>query len=202
MEITLNIFKALVPHNRNPEQWFAPLNQALKDFEINTTLRIAHFMAQCSHESGDFNYTVENLNYDSNGLLKIFPYYFKSVSGATLYAHNPEKIANYVYANRLGNGDVNSGDGWKYRGRGILQITGRRRYDQIGKQLSMDFITHPELVETPEFACKTAGLYWKNNNINHYADLNNILGCTLAVNGGYNGLDDRKNRFNAIIALL
>lgn len=201
MELTIDQFKACVPKCKNPEAWLGFLNQTLKEFEINTALRIAHFLGQCSHESMDFNVTVENLNYSAEGLLKIFPKYFNQ-SGATAFARHTQDIANKVYANRLGNGTVESGDGWKYRGRGLIQITGKGRYAEIGKQLGIDLVAQPELAEKPYYACRTAGQFWKNKNINLAADADDSRRSTLLVNGGYNNLEDRQARIERIKTIL
>jgi putative chitinase len=166
------------------------LNDTLTKYSINTKLRMCHFLAQILHESGSFSTTSENLNYSADGLVKIFGKYFNTTT-ATAYARQPEKIANKVYASRMGNGDEKSGDGWKFKGRGYIQNTGHDTYLATGKELGIDLITHPELLSTNPYAMLSAGYYWNSRNINKYADLDDILNVTKKVNGGTLGLDDR-----------
>jgi putative chitinase len=151
------------------DRWTPALNNAMSQFEINTPQRQAAFLAQVAEESGRLAHVKENLNYSKAGLLKTFPKYFNS-SQAAAYARKPERIANRVYANRLGNGDEKSGDGWKYRGRGPIQLTGRDNYREAGTDLGLDLETHPELVEDPAVGAQVAAWFWKKNGLNERAD--------------------------------
>jgi putative chitinase len=168
-----------------------PLNQCMDKYEINTFLRECHFLAQIIHESEIFSLTVENLNYSAIGLLKIFPTHFTS-DEAKIYARNPEKIANRVYSNRMGNGDENSGDGWKFRGRGNIMITGRNEYKLLSNDLSVDFIETPELLEYSPYSIIVAGWYWNKNNLNLLADNDDIRSITHEIDGGLNGIMARE----------
>jgi putative chitinase len=158
---------------------------------LNTKNRVAGFIAQCGHESAHFKLVRENLNYSADGLRRVFPKYFPTLDLATEYARKPEKIANRVYAGRMGNGPEASGDGWKYRGRGFIQLTGKANYTQCGKDLGLDLVGKPEMVEGTKAAVATAIWYWQKNNLNKFADADDIKGMTKAINGGYHGLDER-----------
>jgi len=174
-------------------------------YEINTALRLAHFLAQINHESCDMRVIEENLNYSAKRLLQVFPKYFKTLEEAKMYEYRPEKIANRVYANRMGNGDEQSGDGYKYRGRGLLQLTGKNNYLKFSKWYndSKIFVDSPDLLLQPQFAVLSAFFYWDVNNLNSYIVDNenayNVCKCiTKKINGGYNGLDERWQRFKFI----
>lgn len=171
------------------------LNICFEKYNINTKLRICHFMAQALHESGGFSVFTENLNYSKDGLLKTFPKYFDSIT-ALKYARNPMMIANRVYANRMGNGTEESGEPSKYIGRGIFQNTGKINYKKLSDEFKIDFINNPVLLATPKYATISAGFYWNSNNLNVYADKDDILTITKRINGGTNGLDDRTNWLN------
>jgi len=175
----------------------------LNDYDINTPLRISHFLAQTSHESSDFTRLVENLNYSEQGLLSTFKKYF-TPEQAKQYARKSEQIANRVYANRLGNGLESSGDGWKYRGRGAIQITGKTNYKNCSEYLFNDdiLITNPDLLLEPSNAILSACWFWEVNNLNKIADGNNIELLTRRINGGLNGLEDRRARFGRIYSVL
>lgn len=175
-------------------KYLAPLNNLLPAFEINTPLRAAHFIAQLAHESGCFHNVRENLNYSAEGLRQVFRKYFPSVELAGEYARKPEKIANRVYANRMGNRDEASGDGWKFRGRGLIQLTGRDNYRRCGDAIGINLEEIPDLVaDNPKVAVQAAGWFWESNNLNQYADLDNIEDITREINGGLNGLKERKD---------
>lgn len=175
----------------------------LNDYDINTPLRLSHFLAQSSHESADFTRLVENLNYSEKGLLSTFPKYFTPAQAAQ-YARKPSAIANRVYANRMGNGSEQSGDGYRYRGRGAIQITGRNRYRDCSEYLFNDdiLLTNPDLLLEPKYAILSACWYWDINNLNKIADGNNIELLTRRINGGTNGLEDRRARFGRIYSVL
>lgn len=173
-------------------------------FKIDSTLRLAHFLAQCAHESGNFAITQENLNYSADGLLKIFPKYFNAAN-VNAYARQPEKIANKVYASRMGNSGEASGDGWKYKGRGFIQLTGKNNYSLFDKFVDDDILNNPELVAT-KFPLLSAAWFWDSVKLNAVADKGNseevITLVTKKINGGTHGLEDRINKFNKIYTAL
>jgi putative chitinase len=166
------------------------LNAAMEWAEINTPARIGAFIAQTAHESMGLTVFVENLNYSAQGLLKVFPKYFTG-SQAADYARQPQKIANRVYANRLGNGNEASGDGWKYRGKGAIQLTGKDNYRRCGQAFGLDLVANPELLLLPENVFKSAAWFWRENNLNAYADVQDFTKLTKRINGGTVGLQDR-----------
>ncbi|MGD1846092.1 MAG: peptidoglycan-binding protein [Salibacteraceae bacterium] len=176
------------------DTYYQALNDALKKFQINTPLRIVHFIAQVAHESGSFRFVVENLNYSASALRSVFGKYFPDDATAEAYARQPEKIANRVYGNRMGNGDEASGDGWRFRGRGLIQLTGRDNYTAFQKSMGQDLTSgeNSAKVAQPELAVAAAGWFWDMRNLNQYADADDILTITKRINGGTNGLDDRK----------
>lgn len=182
----------------------AVLNQIPAISELNNTLRLAHFLAQCAHESGEFKLVSENLNYSADGLKKVFPKYFPEPLNEQ-YARQPEKIASRVYANRMGNGDEASGDGYTYRGRGYIQLTGRSNYSAFGESIGADTIGNPDLVAT-EYPLASAAFFFDNNKIWGICDGGAsdavITSVTKKVNGGTNGLDDRTRLFKQYYALL
>lgn len=162
----------------------------LNGYHINTKLRIAHFMAQLEHES-NLKAISENLNYSAKRLLEIFPRHFTAET-ALKYQKQPQLIANKVYANRMGNGDENSGDGWKYRGRGFIQLTGKSNYLLLSKDTQIDFLENPELLLEEANAMISACWFWNKNKLNDLADKDDIVGITKVINGGLNGIDHRK----------
>ncbi len=169
------------------------LNEEMPNAAIDTPLRAAHFIAQVAHESGSLHFTAENLNYSARGLRVAFDKYFPSPELAEVYGRKPEKIANRVYANRMGNGPEESGDGWKFRGRGLIQLTGRDNYHRCGKDLGLDLENKPDQVaDNPEVSVKVARWYWKTKDLNRYADADDLRGITRRINGGLNGLEARK----------
>jgi putative chitinase len=175
-------------------------------FGITTPLRLAHFLAQCGHESGGFRAFSENLNYGAKGLLGIFSKYFKTIEKAKAYERKPEKIANLVYANRMGNGDEASGDGWKHRGRGALQTTGKSNYQDFAKFMNMpEILTNPDLVAT-KYPLASAAFFFKKNNLWAICDKGSseevVTLVTKKVNGGTIGLPDRKKHFKEYYNLL
>ena len=178
---------------KNPhiDHWHEALDQLLDDYGIDTPLRVAHFVAQCAHESGNFIFIKENLNYKAASLQKVFPKYFPTAELAAQYANRPERIANRVYANRMGNGDEASGDGWRYCGRGLIQLTGKDNYTFFAGSLSISEAEAAEYLATFEGAAQSACWYWEQNNLNRFADANDATGLTRAINGGYIGLEDR-----------
>ena len=174
----------------DPDEWLIPLNNAMSLYEITTPAREAHFLAQCAHESGGFVHLVENLNYSPHVLLTVFPTHFKPEE-AVDFAHDPERIANRVYANRMGNGDEASGDGRAFRGRGLIQLTGRANVTRCGQALGVNLADAPELLEQPVFASLSAAWYWAMRGLNAKADVGDFVGIVKAINGGTEGIEDR-----------
>lgn len=176
------------------DEYVASFNMWAVYFGIDTPLRIAAYLAQTLHESGLCSRTEENLNYSADGLMRTFPKYFKTKEIANAYARNPQKIANRVYANRMGNGNEASGDGWKYRGRGFIQITGKSNYLLFSKG---DWCTH-DVMSDPDAVSKfylnqlASMWFWDSRKLNALADRGDIQGITKKINGGYNGLADRQ----------
>ena len=187
------------------DKYYSYIEQYCEKYEINTVERISHFLAQVNYESGYMNYIVENLNYSSKQLLKVFPKYFKTLDEAKEYEYKGEKIANKVYANRMSNGSEASGDGWKYRGRGLIQLTGKKNYLKFSKWYndSKIFVDSPDLLLQPQFAVLSAFFYWDVNNLNSYiVDNKNAYkvckALTKKINGGYNGLEERFRLYKKI----
>lgn len=201
MALTKETLLKIVPGAKNSklnlDELVAALNAAFDDPAngLTTVNRKAAFIAQCGHESGSFCAIKENLNYSADGLVKIFRKYFPDLDAATPYARNPEKIANKVYASRMGNGNEASGDGWKFRGRGFIQLTGHDNYSKCGTAIGKDLISNPEYLETMEGAIKSALWYWNSRNLNALADADDILHMTMKINGGTIGLEDRKHHY-------
>lgn len=173
------------------EKWASVVIAAMKAFGTDTPLRQAHFLAQAGHESAGFKTLVENLNYSAEGLRATWPTRFTPERAAAM-ARKPELIANHVYGNRLGN--TKQGDGWRFRGRGIFQLTGRENYARAGKALDMPFEAEPERLESPEAAAMTAAWFWKDRGLNALADADDLLAVTRRINGGLHGLEDRRLR--------
>ncbi len=191
------------------DKYYSYIEQYCEKYKINTVERICHFLAQTNYESGYMNYVEENLNYSSKQLLKVFPKYFKTLEEAKEYEYKGEKIANKVYANRMGNGDEQSGDGYRYRGRGLIQLTGKNNYLKFSKWYndSKIFVDSPDLLLQPQFAVLSAFFYWDFNNLNSYIVDNenayNICKCiTKKINGGYNGLEERFKLYLKISGIL
>ena len=182
---------------RNPhiDHWHEAIDQLLPDYEINTPARVAAFVAQCAHESGNFVFVKENLNYKAASLMKTFGKYFPTMDMAMQYEKRPEKIANRVYASRMGNGDEASGDGYRFCGRGLIQLTGRDNYTFFAGSLGIDVEEASEYLSTFEGAVQSACWFWETNNLNRFADAGDIKGLTRAINGGYIGLEDRISHY-------
>ena len=195
--ITSDQIKVILPDCKNPNDVTTALNLVLEKYEINTVNRVAGFLAQCGHESGQFNITHENLNYSTQGLRGTFPKYFPNDGIANTYARNPEKIGNRVYANRMGNGDETSGDGYKYRGRGAIQLTGHDNYAAFGKSIGKEMADTITYLETLPGAIESACWFWKNNHVNATCDADDIVAMTKKINGGTIGLDERKELYES-----
>lgn len=202
MELQLNQLKEMVHGIPYAEQWHRALVQLLPDYQINTPKRVAAFIAQCAHESGGFRFVSENLNYKAESLMKVFPKYFHTKELAAAYAKNPEKIANRVYANRMGNGDEASGDGYRYRGRGLIQLTGKENYSWFAASLQISPEEATEYMSTFEGAAQSGCWFWETNNLNKEADAGDIKTMTKKINGGFIGLEDRIKHYNHALHVL
>jgi putative chitinase len=164
--------------------------------------RIAGFLAQTAHESGSFNFVKENLNYGAKGLMTTFKRYFPNEELAKQYDRKPEMIANKVYANRMGNGDEASGDGYRFCGRGLIQLTGKNNYTKFAADLGISIEECVAYMETPQGACASAGWFWDNNSLNQYCDSNDFVTLTKRINGGTIGLEDRQHHYALALRLL
>ena len=176
------------------------LEEACQKYGIDSGLRIAGFLAQCAHESCNFRVTTENLNYGAQALLATFPHYFDAASAAA-YARHQERIANRVYGNRMGNGPEASGDGWKFRGRGFIQLTGHNNYQAFSAGLGLAEMIDPDLVATPEYAALSAAWFWKTHGLNEVADTKDIAKMTKIINGGLLGIQERTKLYNQALAV-
>ena len=197
MELTKEQLSQLLPKNPYLDHWFHALEQLLPDYEINTPKRMAAFLAQCAHESGNFIATKENLNYRPETLVKLFSKYF-DLPTAQQYCSLPNKqeaIANKIYANRMGNGNEASGDGYRYCGRGLIQVTGKANYTDFADSLQISPQEASEYMHTFEGAAQSACWFWETRKLNDYADRGDIKGMTKIINGGYIGLEDRISHF-------
>lgn len=177
------------------QQYTPILNSFMPDYEIDTKFRVAMFLAQCGHESGGFRTIQENLYYRADRLLQVFPRYFNA-SQAQAYANNPERIANRVYANRMGNGSESSGDGYKFRGRGLIQITGKSNYSALAQELKLSLDDTTNYLLTPEGAVESACWFFEKNGCNQKSDYEDVVGVTRIINGGENGLADRRHLYS------
>lgn len=193
-KITLSDLKRIFPTTKSEilGKYVDPINETFEKFDISTNARQSMFIAQIGHESAGLTAVSENLNYSAQGLRKIFGKYFPNDAIATSYARKPEKIANRVYANRMGNGPETSGDGWTYRGRGVLQNTGKAAYQALGDYFGLALDKTVEFLESPLGAVMAAGWFWEKNGLNGYADQTRFTDMTKRINGGVNGLDHRK----------
>ena len=194
MQITREQLQQIIPRNPYIDQWCSALNQLLPDYGIDTPQRVAAFLAQCAHESGNFVFLKENLNYRAASLRKIFPKYFPDDAIANQYASLPNKaeaIANRIYANRMGNGPEESGDGYRYCGRGLIQLTGRNNYESFADSIESTPEEVSAYLETFEGAVQSACWFWETNNLNQFADTDDIKTMTRRINGGFIGLEDR-----------
>jgi len=181
-------------------KWLGPLADTFTKYGINTTQRQACFIGQCQHESNNFRTLEENLHYSAAGLMRVWPSRFPSTDVADQYANNPEKIANKVYAGRMGN--VEDSDGFAFRGRGLVQLTGREAYANCGSGLGVDLLSNPDMLFDPEYACLSAGWFWNKKSLNDLADTQDYETMTKRINGGIIGLDDRKAKIAKAISVL
>lgn len=209
--ITVSQFKQFAPHTKYAEQWRAALfgpqdelggKSLLDEYQINTPKRVAAFLAQCHHESGGFVWLTENLNYSAAGLRKTFAKYFEDDATAQRYARKPDAIANRVYANRMGNGDEASGEGSLYKGRGIIQLTGKNNYFWFAASLEITPQEAAEYMQTFEGAAQSACWFWETNSLNKFADASDLRGMTRVINGGFKGMEDRELQYARASKLL
>ena len=201
---TEDAVRQLIPKVKNFDEWYSNLLNTLPEYDIDTPARVAAFMAQCGHESGGFTIMQENLNYSAKGLVGTFKKYFPTEAVAKPYERRPEMIANRVYANRMGNGDEASGEGWYFRGRGIVQITGKNNYTKCSQSLfeSNVLVENPDLLLETEYAIHSACWFWSAARLNELADIGDIKTMTKRINGGFIGLEDRINHYNHAIEIL
>jgi putative chitinase len=199
------------------ERWLPHVKAAFDRFGINTERQVAAWIAQCAHESAGFKTLTENLNYSADTMAVVWPSRFAvlgpdkkpvKVKGknqpnkfALALHRQPEAIANTVYANRMANGNIESGEGWKYRGRGLKQLTGKDNYTRCGQGLNMDLVGNPDLLLTPEGASLSAAWFWSTNKCGPIADSGDFVALTKKINGGTIGLEDRQKRYNAVLAV-
>ena len=183
-------------------EWADALNETFSRFNITTNNQKAMFIGQCSHESGNFRLLQENLNYKAATLMKLWPKRFPTLEVANQYAGNARAIANKVYADRMGNRDEASGDGYRFRGKGLVQLTGHSNHFHAGKALGVDFVMQPDLVATPKYAALTAGWFWETHKLNPPADALDYTKVTKIINGGTIGLDDRIKHVQQALAVL
>ena len=201
---TEDAVRQLIPKVKNFDEWYSNLLNILPEYDIDTPHRVAAFMAQCGHESGGFTLMQENLNYSAKGLVGTFKKYFPTEAQAKPYERKPQMIANRVYANRMGNGDEASGEGWYFRGRGIVQITGKNNYTKCSQSLfeSNVLVENPDLLLETEYAIHSACWFWSAARLNELADIGDMKTMTKRINGGYIGLEDRINHYNHAIEIL
>lgn len=201
--ITTDKLKQFIPNNKHIDEWCDSLNRILPNYDIDTDKRISMFIAQCAHESDDFNALSEDLHYRAETLMRFWPGLFPNIDIANQYAMQPEKIANRAYGNRMGNGNEESGDGWKYRGRGIIQITGHENYTKLSNFLNKTVDETVQYLSTFDGSVESACWYWKLHNINPFCDIEDVTKVTEIINGGHNGLglEDRKNKYNSAIKI-
>ena len=197
----------IIKGNKDVSDWYEALSDILPTYGITSERRVAHFLSQCAHESGNFKRLEENLNYSAKSLRAVFGRYFGSAPkrDADEYHRNPEMIANYVYQDEFRKykmGNVNEGDGWLFRGRGLKQLTGRENYTRFGKSVDMSAEEAADYVSTPKGAVESACWFWDANNLNNIADTDNVVKMTKKINGGKIGLEDRQNRYSNAMEVL
>lgn len=205
-KFTKEMLAEFIPHAKDLDDWYKALSMLLPKYGISTKRRVAAFLANTSHESAGYTALSENLRYSAEGLAKVWPKRFsekgKPNDVAVSIAKNPEAIANHVYCDRMGNGNTESGDGWKYRGRGLIQLTGKENYKLFAEHLHKSLDDTVAYLETKVGAVESACWYWKRNNLNALADTKQLELMTKRINGGLHGHDDRVENFNIVMALL
>jgi putative chitinase len=194
-DFTVSDLGKMIPGNKYVKEWFESLEKILPDYDINTPERVVAFVAQCAHESANFNVLRENLNYRWESLRKTWPRHFPTDEIAKQYERQPQKIANRAYANRMGNGPESSGDGWRFCGRGLIQLTGRNNYQAFADSIETPIEQIPEYLMTFEGAVQASCWFWETNNLNRWADQRDIVTLSRRINGGDKGLEDRLDRF-------
>lgn len=200
--LTKEQLSKLIPTNPYISEWYDALSILLPDYDINTPNRVAAFIAQCAHESAEFKFIRENLNYRAESLMRVWPRHFPNIDIARQYAHKPEKIANRAYANRMGNGNEASGDGWRFCGRGLIQLTGRNNYEAFAESIETPVEEIPDYLATFEGAAQSACWFWETNNLNKWADTGDMITLTKKINGGTIGLEDRIKHYNHALHVL
>ena len=183
-------------------KWLGPLEETFAKYDISTSQRQSSFIGQCAHESGNFRILEENLNYSAARLMAVWPSRFPSLDVAEQYANNPEKLANKIYSGRMGNGNEESGEGYAYRGRGLIQMTGKEAYANCGSGLGVDLVGDPDRLLDPQYAAMSAGWFWGKRGLNVLADSKDYETMTKRINGGLNGLDDRKAKIAKALSVL
>ena len=201
-DFTEEKLKKCLSRNKNIHELFVSLEKVLPKYEITTVERVAAFLAQCGHESLDFTVLQENLNYGAKGLLGLFKKYFPNEALAKQYERKPEKIANRIYANRMGNGPEESGDGWAHRGRGAIQLTGKLNYQAFANSIGLTLEDAITYCATMDGAIESACWFWQKNKLNVIADKKDVLAMTKKINGGTIGLEDRKKHYEHNIEVL
>ena len=202
MELTLQHLQAIIGNNPYLEHWYEALSKALPDYEINTPQRLAAWFGETKVESANYTAIKENLNYRPESLVRLWKSHFPTMEIANQYAHNPEAIANRAYGGRMGNGDESSGDGWKFCGRGLIQLTGRDNYQSFADSLQISVDDAAQYLETFEGCVQSACWFWENNNLNALADQGNIDAISKKVNGGTEGLENRRNFYHQALQIL
>lgn len=203
--ITLELLQKVCPKTKKEvlESYVAPLNKVAKAYGIlDNHKRLAAFLAQVAHESGGFNFTKENLNYSAKALQTVFKKYYPTEKDALVHERKPEQIANRVYASRMGNGDEKSGDGWSYRGRGLIQLTGKENYTKFAESIKKPLTETITYIETAEGAVESAAWFWSKNKLNDLCDKDDFVTLTKRINGGTNGLEDRKHHYEIALKVL
>ena len=195
-------FAKILHGNQYTDYWYHALEQCPPDYHINTPQRVSAFLAQCMHESGNFKFLKENLNYRAESLMRVWPRYFPNIELARQYAQKPEMIANRAYGGRMGNGDESSGDGWKFCGRGLIQLTGRNNYQSFADSIETPIDDIPEYLQTFEGAVQSACWFWETNKLNQWADNGDMVTLTKRINGGTLGLEDRIKHYQHILHIL
>lgn len=204
-QVTIQLLKQICPHTKEAvlEKYVEPLNKVGEHFGFfENPKRMAAFLAQVAHESGSFNFVKEGLSYSAQSLNKVFHKYFPTVAAATPYQRNPAKIANKVYANRMGNGDEASGDGYRFCGRGLIQLTGKQNYTKFANSIGKSLDETVAYMETAEGAVASAAWFWDTNKLSVYADKGDFVGLTRRINGGTIGLADRQQHYNEALKAL
>lgn len=192
----------ILHNNPSSELWYNELISVLPEYDISNVNRVAAFLAQTAHESGGYKFIKENLNYKAESLLKVFPKYFKSLEEAKQFANDQSKIANRIYGSRMGNGNESSGDGYRYCGRGLIQLTGKNNYQLFANSIGMPLEQVTNFLETYKGAVQSACWYWNSRNLNSLADAGDTLAITKKINGGTIGLEDRIKHYNHAVETL